>query len=581
MYQIGHKQKIQQQIFIIIINVIFFSLILSGFLVVSAQQNNNWEIFIVLYPEAPAKNQQVFLIVRVEDSTGQPVSGIPLNITLKNQMTGDWEKETQFLNDPYPITGAKGEYTTVFNAPVYEWHRDGVYKIHVRIKLDDGTILHNSKEFTVQEKEFDTKQDTVPEPAAPGAWYRIILYDVEFKPLTVSTFQNGVKVQKTWEKGDWKSAGGMSECNEETGEEKAIYELHSIKDEFTAIYRTDGDSEMLMNMEGYPDKTLIYKFIVTENSGRDIGITFEYYRNGQQVTNSFEIPTIELLGPTYGLSDRLGRWWFFKDVDDANRPGTEQNCDVLIYGIGFVGKVNVKVLNDTDLVFQDAKVSDNYVVLFNWHVPKNISVGYYHLILSGQDGDNKPIQHNIKFYIAEEPEIKCGIERPFLESFEFLFIILPIIVIVLLIILGVAGYSRLKRRKLLNNIFRRRIDDKIKTNPGIHFRALLSDLKLKTGTLSHHITVLEREEYIKEHQDGMYRRFYSSDLQKLENNLIPTVQQKILRTIKDNPGISQSKISKLTGNSRFVVNYHTKILNHGGMISVEKEGRTSHCFYTD
>jgi predicted transcriptional regulator len=562
--------------------IIFFTIFIFSFYILIlpaiAQNNSNWQIIIELYPETPAKNQEVFLIVRVEDSGGPPVQNMSLNITLKNLMVGPDEKEIQFLNNPNPKTGEKGEYTTVFNAAVFEWHRDGVYEIMARIKLNDGTIISNSKEFHVKEKRFDTEKDNLPESGAPGAWYTIYLYNVDFKPFTVSISQNGDKEQITWEKNDWKSAGGMYEGNEETGEEKTIYEIHSIKEEFNVLYRLDGDSQTLIDMEGYPDKTLIYKFLITEIFGKEIDVTFNYQSNGQQATKSYKIPTVELLRPTYGLTDRIGRWWFFKYIDDADQLGTEQNNDVLIYGIGFKDKINVKIFNETDLIYEDEKTSENYVAISYWHVPKDISIGYYNMTIGGYDTNNNYIEHKIIFYICEEPEVMGGIvEDPFSEILKQIFLLIPLIII-LLIILGIFGYSRIKRKNLLNNIIRKRIYEHINSNPGVHFRGLLADLNLKTGTLAHHIKALIRENLIKEYQDGIYKRFSIYDKSSSSKFILPNIQDEILKVVKENPGISQIKISKLIGNSRFVVNYHTKILNHSGMIFIKKDGRTSHCY---
>jgi len=163
-----------------------------------------------------------------------------------------------------------------------------------------------------------------------------------------------------------------------------------------------------------------------------------------------------------------------------------------------------------------------------------------------------------------------------ISAWRYLFLI-PLI-ITLLIILGIFGYSRIKRRNLLNNIIRKRIYEHINSNPGIHFRALLTDLNLKTGTLAHHIKTLNREKFIKEYQDGMYKRFSIYDKSFSLKFKLTNIQDEILKVIKDNPGISQINISELIGNSRFVINYHIKILNHCGMILIKKNGRTSHCY---
>ena len=270
--------------------------------------------------------------------------------------------------------------------------------------------------------------------------------------------------------------------------------------------------------------------------------------------------------------------WFFKHVDDADCLGTYQNSDVLIYGIGFKDKINIKIFNETDLVFKDEKTSENYVAISYWHVPKDITPGYYTLSIIGYDSNNNFIEHNIVFYICKEPKLSGGgIEDPFTETLKQIFLLISFIIF-LFIILGIFGYSRIKRKNLLNNIIRKNIYEHINSNPGIHFRGLLTDLNLKTGALAHHIKALIRENLIKEYQDGMYRRYclFTENLSK--RLVLSNIQKKILTIIKENPGISQSNIAIMIGNSKGNVNYHIKILNVSSMIFVIKDGRISHCY---
>lgn len=387
------QKKIFQKIPSIILTLIFcLMIIITVFHLldyeVIAQDERNWQIIIELYPETPAKNQEVLLLVFVEDNNGMPVPNLPLNITLNNLMSLPEERDFQFLTDPNPITNEKGEYKIIFNAPTLEWHRDGVYEIIVKIKLNDGSILSNSKEFKVQEKVFDTQNDNEPESAAPGAWYKIIFYDIDFKPITVSTSQNGVTQTKTWKIDDWESGGGMYEHKGKV-EKKTVYEIHYIEDEFNALFRLDGDTQSLINMEGYPDKTLIYKFLVTEIQNNNITVSFIIYIDGLQTTKLIEIPTVPLYRPTYGLTDRLGQWFFLTHFDSDPPWGTRQNDDLLIYGIGFNGNVKLEIYNRTNIVHVENKLSQNYVTLYKWHVPINITDGKYSLVLAGNDINNE------------------------------------------------------------------------------------------------------------------------------------------------------------------------------------------------
>jgi predicted transcriptional regulator len=141
-------------------------------------------------------------------------------------------------------------------------------------------------------------------------------------------------------------------------------------------------------------------------------------------------------------------------------------------------------------------------------------------------------------------------------------------------------YQRINRMVKINNQRRRLIYETIRKEPGIHFSALMKDLDLKPGVASYHINRLEKDELIKSHQDGMYRRFYLYD-EKVEMRLrLSDLQKLILDTIKEEPGISQIDISKAIGKSKVVINYHVRFLRDLGVLELEKEGRETHCFLT-
>ena len=108
----------------------------------------------------------------------------------------------------------------------------------------------------------------------------------------------------------------------------------------------------------------------------------------------------------------------------------------------------------------------------------------------------------------------------------------------------------------------------------------MKNFNLSSGSLSHHINLLENEEYIKSRQDGMYRRFYLyEEKARLIFNL-SSVQERILKVIMDNPGISQSGISDMIDSNKMRVNYHVKILRDADLLNLEKKGRKSLCFIT-
>jgi DNA-binding MarR family transcriptional regulator len=157
-----------------------------------------------------------------------------------------------------------------------------------------------------------------------------------------------------------------------------------------------------------------------------------------------------------------------------------------------------------------------------------------------------------------------------------LIFIVPGIVILLIIIFV---YTKMRRDKLLEHDTRNKIYEYINHNPGTHYRAVMSDLDLHMGTLTHHLNMLETQRYIKSYQDGMYRRFYPIDA-KIDTGLILTdVQKKILHAVQGNPGISQTGIAKKLGITRKIVHYHIKLLADAGFVHSETVGRETNLHY--
>jgi DNA-binding MarR family transcriptional regulator len=151
---------------------------------------------------------------------------------------------------------------------------------------------------------------------------------------------------------------------------------------------------------------------------------------------------------------------------------------------------------------------------------------------------------------------------------------------VILLVLGSFSCARLKRNSILNNILRKNIYGCINNKPGIHFRAMLRELNLKQGVLSHHLNILEKEEYIKSRQDGIYRRFYPYEYKGDLKIVLTAIQEKILNVVHTRPGISQSDISKTIGSNRMLVSYHSKILRDAGILAFEKVNRKKLCYTT-
>ncbi len=136
-------------------------------------------------------------------------------------------------------------------------------------------------------------------------------------------------------------------------------------------------------------------------------------------------------------------------------------------------------------------------------------------------------------------------------------------------------YSKLKETAILGNDSRDSIYNLISTSPGITFGAITKELNLKTGTVSHHLRILEREGYIKSKKAGKFRRYYVVGTKATGFNQI---QDRIVEKVQEQPGISQSDIGRELQLSRQLVNYHMKELVSQDVIKLEKIGNRCVCF---
>jgi DNA-binding MarR family transcriptional regulator len=151
-------------------------------------------------------------------------------------------------------------------------------------------------------------------------------------------------------------------------------------------------------------------------------------------------------------------------------------------------------------------------------------------------------------------------------------------VFTIVIITSMVMYSKIKRENLLKHAVRQRIHEYVSVNPGAHYRAILDDLELSMGVLTYHLNRLEKAEYLRSRQDGMYRRFFVTGRKTEVKFFLSEVQESIVATIRNNQGISQSRIADAIGVTRKVVNYHVRILDQAGLIYVEDRGRETACF---
>jgi uncharacterized repeat protein (TIGR01451 family) len=133
-------------------------------------------------------------------------------------------------------------------------------------------------------------------------------------------------------------------------------------------------------------------------------------------------------------------------------------------------------------------------------------------------------------------------------------------------------YSRLRKKHILDHELRGMIRDYITENPGEHFNSIKSELNLRNGTLSHHLSVLERENIVKSVKDGKYRRFFPVGMMLSDKAYPTTIEKRILDAIREKPGIIQKNIAIQLGLCQSTVNYHISKLKKLERIRTEKNG---------
>ncbi len=142
------------------------------------------------------------------------------------------------------------------------------------------------------------------------------------------------------------------------------------------------------------------------------------------------------------------------------------------------------------------------------------------------------------------------------------------------------SFYRIQREDVLDNFVRGEIYSLIKTNPGIHYNEIMRRLNLKNGTLSYHLYTLEKMEMIKSRVESFrYRAFYPTGARfpEEEKLRLTEIQSRIIKIIREKPGITQREIADKIGRKPQTINYNIKVLEKNGLIKIIKRGRKTIC----
>jgi len=148
-------------------------------------------------------------------------------------------------------------------------------------------------------------------------------------------------------------------------------------------------------------------------------------------------------------------------------------------------------------------------------------------------------------------------------------ILLVLGVLVIITILIIVCYSRIKAGKVLEQGGRQEIYSFIRDNPGEHYRAIKRKLGVSRGMLSHHLRKLEETGMIRSRRVSYYKLFYPAGSDLGKRPLTPG-QKKIVSIIRRANGISTREIARRMNKKPQTVRYHLAEMADRGLVSVEK-----------
>jgi hypothetical protein len=141
-------------------------------------------------------------------------------------------------------------------------------------------------------------------------------------------------------------------------------------------------------------------------------------------------------------------------------------------------------------------------------------------------------------------------------------------------------YTKIQREEVLDQFTRGRIYGMIESNPGVHYTLIKKKMGVGNGTLTYHLTTLEREGFVRSEWDGLYKRFYPSQMARSPTDVLELsrVQTELMGHIRTDPGITQKELSMRTGLSKRVISYHISRMTQARLIRVVRDGKRTKCF---
>ncbi len=151
---------------------------------------------------------------------------------------------------------------------------------------------------------------------------------------------------------------------------------------------------------------------------------------------------------------------------------------------------------------------------------------------------------------------------------------------VIVLLICFIGYTRISKQNIFQNGKREKICSYIQQNPGLHFREISRRMNINSGTLYHHMRKLEDAKMINPISDGYYMRYYYGN-QNLKHNSVTPMQEKLLKIIGQNSGITYKQLGQKLNLSYPTISYHVTALSDSGLVMKVKENGLIHLYIAE
>jgi predicted transcriptional regulator len=134
----------------------------------------------------------------------------------------------------------------------------------------------------------------------------------------------------------------------------------------------------------------------------------------------------------------------------------------------------------------------------------------------------------------------------------------------------------MKRERGNKNETRNDLDRYILEHPGVSFSHIRKIFNINRGTLRYHLEYLQGEERIRSVRKGNQNCYFSNQRAALDpvtgSSELNSKQIRLLRAIREKPGISRKELLELTRQSREEINYNLRRLKDLKVIWKVKDG---------